>query len=90
MIALYIFRLLDLSAKGYPSVFYKAFAEFYNNIIKKTGESKDRKNKINCLCNKQLKNPNISQFTRLLLSKGIHKIDGTLNSLEVKLGLYTT
>ena len=68
----------------------ESFAEFYNNIIKKTGESKDRKNKINCLCNKQLKNPNISQFTRLLLSKGIHKIDGTLNSLEVKLGLYTT
>ena len=68
----------------------ESFTEFYNNIIKKTGESKDRRNKINCLCNKQLKNPNISQFTRLLLSKGIHKIDGTLNSLEVKLGLYTT
>lgn len=68
----------------------EAFMDFYKNVNKKTGESKDRKNKINCLCNKQLKNPNISQFTKLLLKKGIHKLDGKLNTLEVKLGLYTT
>lgn len=66
------------------------FKDFHKNILKKTGESKDRKTKINCLCSKQLKNPDISNFTKLLLRNGIHKIDGKLNTIEVKLGLYTT
>jgi len=66
------------------------FEDFHKNICKRTGESKERKTRINCLCSKQLKNPDISSFTKLLLKKGIHKIDGKLNTLEVKLGLYTT
>lgn len=68
----------------------ESFSKFIENIAKQTGESRERKNRINCLCSKKLKSPDINNFTKYLLKQGIHKIDGKLNSLEVKLGLFIT
>lgn len=68
----------------------ESFSTFIENITKQTGESKERKNRINCLCSKKLRNPDIHNFVKYLLKQGIHKIDGKLNSLEVKLGLFIT
>jgi len=68
----------------------ESFSIFIGNLANHSGESRERKNRINCLCNKKLRNPDINNFTKYLLKQGIHKIDGKLNSLEVKLGLFIT